>query len=204
MATLPSMGMRSKLALDVVGQVGDGKAALEATLSLQPDVVLMDIHMPRMSGLEALVQIKQISPQTQVVMLTVSEEDADLAEAIKGGAQGYLLKSLNSEEFLGMLDGLRRGEAAMSRQTTAQLMQSLAKPSPQHTKPIKRLTQRETELLKLVAQGMSNKAIARKLSVSENTVKYHLKNIMQRLDVQNRTEAVTHAIRAGLIEPPSF
>ena len=188
--------------LEVVGQVGDGQAALEATLSLRPDVVLMDIHMPHMNGLEALVKIKEASPQTQVVMLTVSEEDTDLIEAIKAGAQGYLLKSLNSEQFLEMLDGLKQGQAAMTRQTTAQLMKSLTQPTSQRTAPVGRLTKRETELLELVAKGMSNKAVAQALSVSENTVKYHMKNIMQRLNVQNRTEAVTHAISAGLINPP--
>ena len=187
---------------EVVGQVGDGQAAVEAVLRLRPDLVLMDITMPRMSGLEALRAIKRMSPETQVVMLTVSDDDADLFEAIKSGASGYLLKSLNAEEFLTMLDGLQRGEAAMTRKTTARLIQGLtSSPSrSQQSGPAPRLTKREIELLRLVAEGMSNKAIAHALSVSENTVKYHMKNILQKLDAQNRTEAVTHAIRAGLLD----
>ena len=190
--------------LDVVGQVGDGQAAVEAALRLRPDVVLMDIDMPQMNGLEALRLIKEKRPETQVVMLTVSEDDANLFEAIKSGAQGYLLKSLNAEEFLEMLDGLQRGEAAMSRQTTARLMRKVAEPSLRQRDPAQRLTDREIELLRLVAVGMPNKAIAQTLSVSENTVKYHMKNILQKLGVQNRTEAVTYAIRAGRLDPPSF
>lgn len=188
---------------DVVGQVGDGQAAVEATLRLRPDLVLLDINMPHLSGLEALRLIKKELPETHVVMLTVSDEDADLFEAIRSGAQGYLLKSLNADEFLGMLGGLQRGEAAMTRQTTARLMKGFSEPSFRQAKPADSLTQREIELLKLVAQGMANKTIAQTLSISVNTVKYHMKNIMQKLDVQSRTEAVTYAIQAGLIDPDS-
>jgi DNA-binding NarL/FixJ family response regulator len=184
----------------VVGQVGDGQAALEATRRLHPDLVLMDIAMPRTSGLEALRQIKQEMPDIQVVMLTVSDEESSLFEAVRCGAAGYLLKDLKSEQFLQMLDGLRRGEAAMTRQTTARLMKGFATQAAQPIATVRKLTERETELLRLVAEGLSNKAIAQKLSVSPNTVKYHMKNIIQHLGVQNRTEAVTAAIRAGLLD----
>ncbi len=187
---------------EVVGQVGDGQAAVEATLRLLPDLVLMDIDMPRMNGLEALSVLKEKVPETQVVMLTVSENETSLLEATRLGAQGYLLKDLNAAGFLEMLNGLQHGKAAMTRQTTARLMKGLMDPSPQQDQPVKSLTKREIELLQLVADGMPNKAIAQTLSVSENTVKYHMKNIMQKLDVQNRTEAVTHAMRAGLLDPP--
>ena len=189
---------------EVVGQVGDGEAAVEAALHLRPDVVLLDIDMPHMSGLEALRLIKARQPDIQVVMLTVSDDDANLLEAAKAGAQGYLLKRLNTAEFFEMLSGLQWGEAAMTRQTTARLMKEFSKSPPPPAEPAKSLTAREIELLQLVADGMSNKAAAQKLSVSENTVKYHLKNIMQKLGVQNRTEAVTYAIRAGLLtaDPP--
>jgi len=185
---------------DVVGQVGDGYAAVEATLRLQPDVVLMDIDMPQMDGLKALGLIKQESPDTQVVMLTVSEDDAHLFEAVRSGADGYLLKSLTADKFFEMLDGLQRGEAAMTRQTTAHLMKGLAGVSSQRPLLNPDLTQREIEFLQLIANGMSNKVIAETLCVSENTVKYHLKHIMQKLEVQNRTEAVAHAIRIGLLD----
>jgi DNA-binding NarL/FixJ family response regulator len=186
---------------EVVGQAGDGQAAVEAALRLRPDLVLLDITMPQMSGLEALRLIKAELPETQVVMLTVSDDDADLSEALESGALGYLLKNLSADQFFEMLDGLQRGEAAMTRQTTTRLMKGLADLSPQRAEPVESLTQRQIELLRLVAEGMSNKAIAQTLSISENTVKYHVKNILQKLGVQNRTEAVTHAIRAGLLDP---
>jgi DNA-binding NarL/FixJ family response regulator len=111
---------------DVVGQVGDGEAAVEAALRLRPDLVLLDINMPQMSGLKALRQIKTQLPETQVVMLTVSEDDADLFEAVESGAAGYLLKNLTAEEFFAMLDGLRRGEAAVGRQATARVMKGFS------------------------------------------------------------------------------
>jgi DNA-binding NarL/FixJ family response regulator len=186
---------------DVVGQAGDGQAAVEAALRLRPDLVLLDITMPQLSGLEALRLIKAELPETQVVMLTVSDDDADLFEAVQSGALGYLLKDLNANQFFEMLDGLQRGEAAMTRQTTTRLMKGLTDLSRQRAEPAQSLTQREIELLRLVAEGMSNKAIAQTLSISENTAKYHIRNILQKLGVQNRTEAVTQAIRAGLLDP---
>jgi DNA-binding NarL/FixJ family response regulator len=185
---------------DVVGQVGDGQAAAEATLRLRPDLVLMDITMPKMGGLEALRLIKEKLPETKVVMLTVSDNDDDLFVAVKSGAHGYLLKNLNASEFFEMLDGLRRGEAAMTRQTTSRLMKGFTDFSSQQAEPVESLTQRELELLRLVAEGLSNKAIARTLSISENTVKYHVRNILQKLGVQNRTQAVAQALCSGLIE----
>ena len=186
---------------DVVGQAGDGQAAVEAALRLRPDLVLLDITMPQMSGLEALRLIKRELPETQVVMLTVSDDDADLSEAVESGALGYLLKNLSADQFFEMLDGLQQGEAAMTRQTTTRLMKGLADLSSQRAEPVESLTEREIELLRLVAEGMSNKIIAQTLSISENTIKYHIRNILQKLGVQNRTEAVTHALRAGLLDP---
>jgi DNA-binding NarL/FixJ family response regulator len=195
---------------EVVGQVGDGQAAIDATQKLQPDLVLLDITMPEPGGLEALRIIRSTVPETKVVMLTVSDDDRDLFEAVKAGAQGYLLKSLNADQFLDLLDGLRRGEAVMTRQTTARLMKGFASPSYSHQAQAETLSPRELELLKLVAEGLSNKVIGEKLSISENTVKYHMKNILQKMGAQNRTEAVTMAIRSGHIKPdhttqsPSF
>jgi len=188
---------------DVVGQVGDGEAAVETALRLHPDLILLDISMPKLTGLEALRRIRSELPNTRVVMLTVSDRDDDLFAAIEAGAHGYLLKSLTGDEFLEMLDGLQRGEAALTRQMTTRLLRRFHGDQPDQTRPSPPLTPRELELLQLVARGLSNKAIARELSVSENTVKYHLKNIMQKLDVQNRTEAVSRALRDGLISPSS-
>ncbi len=189
---------------DVVGQAGDGRAAVEMALRLRPDLVLMDITMPQMTGLEALRLIKAELQATQVVMLTVSDDNADLFEAVKAGAQGYLLKNLNASEFLEMVAGLEHGEAALTRKTAAHLIEGFADLSRPRSEPLDSLTQREIEILHLVAEGLSNKAIAQALFVSENTVKYHMKNILQKLGAQNRTEAATYALRAGLLksDPP--
>lgn len=186
---------------EVVGQVGDGLAAVGAALDLRPDLVLMDISMPKLSGLEALRRMRDEAPEIQVVMLTVSEADSDLLAAIQSGAKGYIHKSLSAQEFLDLIGGLERGEAALSRKTAARLIAGLGIRSGRGADELPRLTRRETELLRLVADGLSNKAIAQSLSVSENTVKYHIRNILQKLGVQNRTEAVAHAIRAGLLSP---
>ncbi len=185
---------------EIVGQAGNGLEAIEAVRRLHPEVVLLDISMPQMSGLEALRVIKAEAPDIQVVMLTVSDGNEDLFDAIKAGANGYLLKNLNGKEFLDMVAGLERGEAAITRQTATRLMNNLAAGS-QSNEQVAHLTNRELELLQLVAEGLSNRAIAQQLSLSENTVKYHMRNIMQKLQAQNRTEAVTHAIRAGFLKP---
>ena len=186
---------------DVVAQVGDGQAAVEAVLRLRPDLVLLDIAMPQMGGLEALRLIKADVPETQVVMLTASDDDADLFEAVEAGALGYLQKDLSADQFFEMLEGLPRGEAAMTRHTTTRLIGRFADLSRRRAVQAPSLTQREIELLRLVARGLSNKAIAQTLSISHNTVKYHVRNILQKLGVQNRTEAVTRAIATGLLDP---
>ena len=181
----------------VVGQAGDGLTAIEAVPTLQPDLILMDINMPSMNGIEALRQIKASRPETRVIMLTVSEDEDNLVDAIRSGADGYLLKHLNAREFLEMVNGLERGEAAITRQMTMRLLKHMtsSEPSGEHVL----LSEREIEILKLVASGKSNQSIADQLSISENTVKYHLKNILQKLGVSNRTEAVTIAMQKGLL-----
>lgn len=187
----------------VVGQAGDGRSAIEKALSLRPELVLLDIHMPELSGLEALKQIKTRLPGTRVVMLTVSEDEATLVDAIRSGADGYLLKYLSGPEFIDMLEGLKRGEAAITRKTAAFLMKRMSQPDAARAEsPETVLTEREIEILQYVAQGLSNKAISDELTLSENTIKYHLKNILQKLNVQNRTEAVMYAVRNKLIEEP--
>jgi DNA-binding NarL/FixJ family response regulator len=190
---------------DVVGQVGDGHAAVEETLRLRPDLVLMDIAMPQMTGLEALSQIKKQAPETPVVMLTVSDDDRDLMQAIRNGAQGYLMTDLTATEFFKMLEGVCLGEAAMTRKTTARLLECFGSPPPRPCNQKTDLTHREKELLRPLVEGLSNRAMAQRLSISENTVKYHMKNIFQKLNVQNRTEAATCAIQMGLVEavPPN-
>lgn len=182
---------------EIVGQVGDGQAAVEMVLETRPDLVLLDLAMPVLNGHEALKEIRASAPEVKIVVLTVSDEDADLRRAIQAGAQGYLLKSLNADQFLELLAGLQEGEAAITRKMTAQLMAQMADSTTDEAPPAEILTARERQLLQLVSQGFSNRAIAQKLSISHNTVKYHLKNILQKLGVQNRTEAVAIAIRDG-------
>jgi DNA-binding NarL/FixJ family response regulator len=188
---------------NVVAQANDGAEAVIAAASLQPDLVLMDISMPGMDGLEALRRIKDEHPQIKVVMLTVSEDDQDLFEALRAGAQGYLLKSMDASSFVMNLEQLNEGDMAVDPKVVNKIVGGyveLAQGNPAPSKEI--LTPREIELINLVAEGMPNKAIAQRLSVSENTVKYHIRQILNKLGVQNRTEAVTSAIRLGLINPP--
>ncbi|MCK4899575.1 MAG: response regulator transcription factor, partial [Anaerolineales bacterium] len=143
--------------------------------------------------------LREESPDVHVVMLTVSDDDADLLEAIQADASGYLLKSLSSEAFIELLQGLERGEAAISGVTTARLIKGIGTRTVSKNEPFEKLTERELGLLRLVADGLSNRAIARELSISENTVKYHMKNIFQKLNAQNRTEAVTIALQTGIL-----
>jgi len=182
----------------VVGQVGDGQAAVEAARRLDPELILLDVSMPNLDGLAALRQIKAERPQAKVVMLTVSDDDT-LFEALEAGAQGYLLKSLSADEFLEILKGVARGEAALTRKTATRLIDGLAKGKRRTEEPQHRLTPRESALLELVVSGMTNKAIAQEMSISENTVKYYMKSILQKLGARNRTEAATLALREGLI-----
>ena len=191
--------------MSVVGEAGDGKAAVQEALRLKPDLVLLDIHMPEGGGLVALKEIRAQLPETKVVMLTVSEDSDNLMEAVSSGAHGYLLKSLNAKGFLASLEGLQRGEAAMSHATVTQLMgavshQTNAEEGEKKGTKSDLLTEREIELLQLIARGSSNKAIAQELHISENTVKYHMKNIFQKTNLQNRTEVAAYAVRNGLIK----
>jgi DNA-binding NarL/FixJ family response regulator len=181
----------------VVGQAGDGQGAVEAIRGLKPDLVIMDIKMPVMDGIEALRQIKTTSPDVKVIMLTVSEDEANLVDAIRAGADGYLLKHLNAKDFLEMVNGLERGEAALTRNLTARLLKHMSTLEPGAERTL--LSERELEILKLVSEGKSNRLIAEHLLISENTVKYHLKNIMHKLGVTNRTEAVTWAMQNGIL-----
>lgn len=181
----------------VVGQAGDGQAAADLVRSLKPDLVLMDINMPTMGGIEALRLIKSSSPEVKVIMLTVSDDEANLVDAIRAGADGYLLKHLNAKDFLEMINGLERGEAAITRNLTTRLLKHLSTPESESERSL--LSEREVEILRLVSAGGSNRAIAEQLSISENTVKYHLKNIQHKLGVSNRTEAVTLAIQKRIL-----
>lgn len=183
---------------EVVGQGSNGLDAIKLALKLTPDLVLLDIHMPVMNGLTALKQIKAEKPEIHVVMLTVSEDDKDILEAIRSGANGYLLKQINSTEFFQLLDKLPDGEPAISPSVAARLFKHIGQTSARSEKSL--LSDRELEVLRLVADGRPNREIAGLLSVSDNTVKFHLKNIMQKLNVSNRAEAVKVATQMNILK----
>jgi DNA-binding NarL/FixJ family response regulator len=186
--------------MTVVGEAGNGAQAIAEAARLRPDVVLMDIQMPGLDGVEAARRITAELPGVKVVMLSVSQDDADLYRALKAGAKGYLLKSLASDEFIEMLEGLARGEAPLPRSLVTRLIDGFSQ-QPEPLTPDQKLdalTEREVELLQLVAGGLSNRGIAKRLGLSENTIKYHMKNILQKLHVGNRAEAAAYAVRSGL------
>lgn len=184
---------------EVVGQAADGGQAIELVDKLGPDVVLMDVRMPKVSGLEATAEIKSRHPEVAIVMLTVSEDESDLFRAIKAGAQGYLLKNLEAPQLRSMLEGVARGEPAISPGTAARIIDEFLR-SPGGTPPAaQRLTERELEVLQLVTAGLRNREIAAELGISENTAKFHLKNIVEKLHAQNRAELAARAVREGLV-----
>ena len=166
--------------LQVIGEANNGQEAVSEAQRLKPDVILMDIDMPVMNGIEATRQITGTFPGIKVVMLTISQEDQKLVEALRAGAAGYLLKSLNSDEFIKLLQGVERGEPPMSSSVTARLINYVAQQSSFNDPVDENLTDREVELLGFLGQGLPNKSIAARLGVSENTVKYHIKNILQK------------------------
>ncbi len=187
---------------DVVGEAGDGAGAVTLAQKLRPDVVLMDIRMPGMGGLEATRRIKAEQPEVKIVMLTVSDDDADLYESIKSGADGYLLKSLTSEEFFALLAGVSRGEAAIPPSLAMKMLRDLVRPGTDEEPPAEEdLTKREEEVLRLLAGGLSNREIGASLGISENTVKYHTRNLLDRLHLQNRGQVIAYAARQEPDDP---
>ncbi len=190
---------------EVVGEAGNGLEAFERARELMPDVILMDIFMPGANGLEATRRIKEALPYVKIVMLTVSEEDQNLFESIKSGAQGYLLKKIEPQELFAMLRGVVQGDAPISRGMAGKILGEFARQARRAaTAPLPGadLSPREKEVLELVTQGKSNKEIAAALAIAENTVKNHLKNILEKLHLENRVQAATFALREGLVEKP--
>jgi DNA-binding NarL/FixJ family response regulator len=189
---------------EVVGEASDGLEALELARQLHPDLVLMDIHMPRLNGLDATRVMSAELTGTRVVMLTVSDDDADLFEAIKSGAQGYVLKNTDTRTFFELLNGAAQGEAPISRRLAGKILNEFARRASEEKKPAQgpeELSEREKEVLRFVAEGLTNRDIGARLSLSENTIKYHLKNILQKLHMRNRAQAVAFALQSGFLRP---
>jgi DNA-binding NarL/FixJ family response regulator len=189
---------------DVVGEAGDGQEAIERAESTTPDVVLMDVRMPKRSGIEATRTIKDTLPSTKILMLTISDEEADLYEAIKAGASGYLLKEISIEEVADAVRAVHAGQSLISPSMASKLLNEFAAMVKRRDEraqvPGPRLTSRELEVLKLVAKGLNNRDIGQELFISENTVKNHVRNILEKLHLHSRMEAVVYAVREKLLD----
>lgn len=184
--------------ITVVGEAANGDEAVAAALKAHPDVVLMDIQMPGMNGLEATRRILQAKPQVAIIMLTVYDDDEYVLEAIKSGAMGYLLKDLDATALVAAIRKVATGESLIDQDVAARLLQDMVRKTMPGASPASALTEREREILEAIAGGMANKEIADKLSISERTVKNHITNIFKKIDVHDRTQAAIFAIREGL------
>ncbi|MCB1032679.1 MAG: response regulator transcription factor [Acidobacteria bacterium] len=191
--------------VQVVGEAGNGREAVEKAWLLKPQIVLMDLTMPEMDGLEATRRLAAELPEIKVVVLTASDDDAKLFEAIKSGAKGYLLKDLEAKRFLTLLQGVERGEPALSPALARRLLEEFSegtRESRRDTRSPDALTDREQEVLELMGTGVtSNRKLAESLGVSQNTVKFHIRNILDKLHLHNRAEVVAFAFRQGLLDP---
>jgi DNA-binding NarL/FixJ family response regulator len=197
--------------IEVLGVASDGLEAIAMVQELCPDVILMDIRMPRCDGLSATRQIKALWPEIQILMLTTSAEDQDLFESVKSGASGYLLKSISGDAFIEALRGLEQGTPPFSPGLASRLLSEFAKLSvteESSSRPARRpnekesqpngLTERQTEVLRLVAEGLTYRDVGQRLSLSERTVRFHMTEIMSRLHLQNRNQVLAYAGKLGL------
>ena len=200
--------LQERSGIEVVGEAKGGREGIELAKQLRPDVILMDVQMPDCNGIEATEAIRQELPDARIIMLTVSEQDEDLFSAIKAGARGYLLKSIEPDHLLKAIDLLMKGEAVIPHTMASKLLTEFSaianKPASKADQPdqYQRLTTREKEILQTLSYGASNKEIATALNISEHTVKIHLKNILKKLQVNNRIQAAVYAHRQGLVAGP--
>lgn len=196
-------GLRSLLearGIEVVGEAVNGREAVELARQLKPDIVLMDLTMPEVDGLTATRALVTEFPEIKVVVLTASDDEADLFEAMKSGAYGYLLKNLESEEFFRALEAVEAGQPVLTPHLARRVLQEMARGGDERREETA-LTERERELLELLVQGVtSNRELANRLFISENTVKYHLRNIMTKLHLENRAQVIAYALRTGLVK----
>jgi NarL family two-component system response regulator LiaR len=185
--------------MEVIGEAYDGEEAIELSNKLSPDVILMDLVMPRVSGLEAIIRIKSENQTVRILVLTSFTEDNKVFPAIKAGASGYILKDSSPTGILDAIRAVHRGESTLHPIIAAKLIRELNKPSELPPTP-NPLTERELEVLLLIAQGNSNQEIAEKMYISENTVGSHMRNILSKLHLANRTQAALYALREGLVK----
>jgi DNA-binding NarL/FixJ family response regulator len=190
--------------IEVVGEASDGAEAVERAADAVPDIVLMDVRMPKRGGIDACTAIKDAVPSAKIIMLTISDEEADLYDAIKAGASGYLLKEISIEEVAAAIRAVNEGQSLISPSMASKLLTEFAsmikRTDDRQQVPTPRLTDREMEVLKLVAKGLNNRDIAKQLFISENTVKNHIRNILEKLQLHSRMEAVVYAVREKLLE----
>jgi two-component system NarL family response regulator len=189
--------------IEVVGEAADGITATELAITTAPDVILLDVRMPRRTGVEACRAIKEAVPATKIIMLTVSDEEADLYESVKNGAAGYLLKDSSIEEVAQAIRVVNEGQSLISPSMAVKLIdefKQMSKPEREQG-PALRLTERELEVLRLVAKGLNNREVAKELFISENTVKNHVRNILEKLQLHTRMEAAMYAVRQNIIDP---
>jgi DNA-binding NarL/FixJ family response regulator len=192
--------------IELVGEASDGAEAVQKAGESLPDVVLMDIRMPKSSGIEACRAMKEVAPSSKIVMLTISDEEEDLFQAIRAGASGYLLKDIPLDEVADVVRAVHGGQSLINPSMAAKLLTEFAALNKRDQEeraeqvPPPKLTDREMQVLKLVAKGMNNRDIAKELFISENTVKNHVRNILEKLQIHSRMEAVMIAVREKLIE----
>src|SRR5215472_9379620 len=192
--------------IEVVGEASDGSQAVQRAGESLPDVVLMDVRMPRSGGIEACRAIKEIAPSAKIVILTMSDEEDDLFEAIRAGASGYLLKDISLEEIADAVRAVHGGQSLISPAMAGKLLTEFAAlarkeaAEPPQDVPAPKLTERDMQVLRLIARGMNNRDIAKELFISDNTVKNHVRNILEKLQIHSRMEAVMVAVRQKLIE----
>ncbi|WP_020125098.1 response regulator transcription factor [Streptomyces sp. 303MFCol5.2] len=192
--------------VEVVGAAGDGEEAVRLVAELAPDVVLMDLRMPRCDGVEATRRIRSEYPGTQVVVLTTYADDESLFPALKAGARGYLTKDAGGDEIVRAVHSVLSGDAGLSPSVQRRLLERLSAPEPEPAAPAvvpDGLTTREAEVLVLIAEGLSNQEIARRLSVSTATVKTHINNMFSKTGLKDRAQAVRYAYGKGLVRPPA-
>ena len=184
---------------EVVAEASDAIEGIKRAKALSPDIILLDLHMPGMSGLDAVKLLAEEVPGSHIIMLTVSEDSEDLTEALRSGATGYLLKNIDAEVFLGALRRVMQGESVISNEMTAKLVANLRRRDmPSLAEHTDKLTPRECDILTQLATGMSNKEIARELDLAESTVKIHLQSILRKLNLSNRVQAAIYAVGHGM------